>query len=98
MSIMLHPDITPAALRLLWTTPAPALWVALRGGEFAGMVESRDAHFVASGSTGQVVGVFAGLPEAKRAVSAGARRPTSAPAMPATGSARPASAGWVPRH
>lgn len=45
---------TPSGL--MWSSPEANLWVANRDGEYAGMVEFADGHFVARDSTGHILG------------------------------------------
>ena len=51
-----------------WSSPDENLWVASNLGEFAGMVEFRDGHFVAGDRTGRELGVFSSIPAARSAV------------------------------
>jgi hypothetical protein len=51
-----------------WTAPDENLWVASNLGEFAGMVEFRDGHFVAGDRTGNILGNFSSIPAAREAV------------------------------
>jgi hypothetical protein len=51
-----------------WSSPDENLWVASNLGEFAGMVEFRDGHFVAGDRTGNTLGNFSSIPAAREAV------------------------------
>ncbi|MCU1405831.1 MAG: hypothetical protein JWQ43_2134 [Glaciihabitans sp.] len=55
---------------ILWSSPEGNLWIANHGGEFAGMVEFSDGHFLASDSTGVLINSFADIPSAKAAITA----------------------------
>jgi len=57
---------------MLWTSPESNLWVADSDGEYAGLVEFRDGHFVARNRTDTALGVFSDIPSAKSAVTAAA--------------------------
>lgn len=50
---------------LLWTTPDADLWVANRDGEYAGLVEFTDGHFIARDSTGHILGTEVSVAAAK---------------------------------
>ncbi|WP_291056933.1 hypothetical protein [Herbiconiux sp.] len=53
---------------LSWTNPESQLWIANRQGEYAGMVEYADGHFLASGSRGEDFGSFSDRTQAMEAV------------------------------
>lgn len=58
---------TASTSQIRWRTIADALWIAHRGGEFAGMVAADgDQLFEATNGKGRVTGYFA-TPEAARA-------------------------------
>ena len=61
---------------LVWASPDDALWVASADSEYAGMIEFRDGHFVASDSRNRVLGSFSDLPRARDAVNAEWQNPT----------------------
>ena len=54
-----------------WTSPETDLWVASRSGEYAGMIEFRDGHFIALDSMGTELGMFSSIPTARSAVEVG---------------------------
>lgn len=59
------PNARVAPTALLWTTPEASLWVANRAGEYAGMVEFADGHFIARDSTGHILGTEVSVAAAK---------------------------------
>jgi len=61
-------EATPVADPTSWSSPEENLWVASSLGEFAGMVEFRDGHFVAGDRTGNELGNFSSIPAARDAV------------------------------
>ena len=60
-----NPGVPVAPSRLLWTTPEANLWVANRYGEYAGMVEFADGHFIARDNTGHILGTEVSVAAAK---------------------------------
>lgn len=68
-------DVHTVDAPISWTGPESDLWVASRSGEYAGMIEFRDGHFVALDSTGNELGVFSSIPAARVAVDAGTDAP-----------------------
>ena len=62
-------DDRPVASRLSWTTPAEDLWIASVDGEFAGMIEFADGHFIATDRTGVLLDTVSGVPGAMHAVA-----------------------------
>ena len=69
--------ITPATAiptevpEIIWATPEAKLWIATREGEYAGMVEYAEGHFVASGPIGDDLGSFSDVAQAQAAVARG---------------------------
>ncbi|PRY64297.1 hypothetical protein B0I08_1134 [Glaciihabitans tibetensis] len=61
-----------------WMAPEDNLWVASVNGEYAGMVEFFDGHFVARDSSGHELSSHSNLPEAKAVVD---ERMTTAPSL-----------------
>ncbi|WP_440710591.1 hypothetical protein [Herbiconiux sp. YIM B11900] len=59
---------------LTWSNPESQLWIAYREGEYAGMVEYGDGHFLASGSRGEDLGTFSDRTQAMNAVLQGVAR------------------------
>jgi hypothetical protein len=59
----------PTAIALVWAQPADDLWIASAGGEFAGMVEFGDGHFIATDRTGVLLDTVSGVPGAMHAVA-----------------------------
>jgi len=53
----------------LWAQPADQLWIASVDGEFAGMIEFADGHFIATDRTGMLLDTFSGVPRAMHAVA-----------------------------
>ena len=53
---------------VVWATPDSNLWVATVAGEFAGMVEFADGHFVVTDHTGSVVTSESSIPAAQAAL------------------------------
>lgn len=62
------------SLDLSWSNPESQLWIANRQGEYAGMVEYADGHFLASGSRGEDFGSFSARTRAMDAVREGVAR------------------------
>jgi hypothetical protein len=58
-----------AATKISWRSPELNLWVATSNGEYAGMVEFLDGHFVARGRTGDIIDHFSSIPAAQDAVT-----------------------------
>jgi hypothetical protein len=56
---------------LAWAAPEAKLWVATRGGEYAGMVEYLGGHYECSGATGEQLRSASDLAQAKAIVEAG---------------------------
>jgi len=54
-----------------WTSPDAGLWVASTGGDYAGMIEFTEGHFVVSDATGRVIATTPSIPAAKLALSSG---------------------------
>jgi hypothetical protein len=52
-----------------WLSPEPKLWVGSRGGEFAGMVEFSNGHFLATDRIGASLGAHPTLDLAKQRVA-----------------------------
>ncbi len=97
MSIALR---TAPLAGLRWQRPAPALVVAQRDGEHAGLVEQRAGRFIATDAIGTVIGTFDSERDARAALEPGAlerqetqRRLRSNIVMIATGIAALASTG-----
>jgi hypothetical protein len=61
---------------LSWTSPEDSLWVANVSGEYAGMVEFADGHFLVRDSTGHELGSHSNLRDAKALVADRAQAPT----------------------
>jgi hypothetical protein len=57
-------------ITMVWSSPEVGLWVAMGDGEYAGMIEFADGHFVARGRTGEIIDTFSSIPVAKSAVVA----------------------------
>lgn len=57
-----------------WSTPEAKLWVGMRSGEYAGMIEYAEGHFVVSGPTGGRLGSHSDLAQAMKAVETGAAK------------------------
>jgi hypothetical protein len=51
--------------QILWTSPEENLWVANHNGEYAGMVEFVDGHFVSRDNTGHLLGTEVSVRAAK---------------------------------
>ncbi|MFB2556191.1 hypothetical protein [Herbiconiux liangxiaofengii] len=60
------------AAPLNWSTPESKLWIAARRGEYAGMIEYTEGHFMATGATGFDLGAFSNLTQAMESVDRGA--------------------------
>jgi hypothetical protein len=54
--------------QVLWSSPEENLWVANRNGEYAGMVEFVDGHFLSRDNTNALLGIEVSLRDAKAAV------------------------------
>ena len=59
----------PAVVQPSWTRPTDDLWIASVDGEFAGMIEFADGHFVTTDRTGGLLANFSGIPQAMRAIA-----------------------------
>ena len=55
-----------------WSSPDDNLWVATIAGEFAGMIEFSNGHFVVSDATGSLVATTTNIPAAQDALENGA--------------------------
>jgi len=55
---------------VVWSTPDINLWVATVEGEYAGMVEFADGHFVVTDHTGSIVTSESSIPAAQAALPA----------------------------
>jgi hypothetical protein len=64
----------PPVIEPTWSQPADELWIGSVGGEFAGMIEFADGHFVATDRTGVLLDNFSGIPGAMNAVATQAAR------------------------
>jgi len=53
---------------IVWSSPDINLWVATAAGEFAGMIEFSQGHFVVSDATGSLVTTSTNIPAAQRAL------------------------------
>ena len=62
-------DASVTPVPATWTSPESDLWIASSAGEFAGMVEFREGHFVAGDRTGNELGNFSSIPAAREAVN-----------------------------
>ena len=60
----------PNTTEPLWAQPADQLWIASVDGEFAGMIEFADGHFITTDRRGGLLDNFSGIPHAMRAVAA----------------------------
>jgi hypothetical protein len=76
-----------AAVETTWLTPEPKLWVGSQAGEFAGMIEFRQGHFLATDRLGASLGAHPTLESAKQRVGEPAPvvRPVLAQAALVTG-------------
>lgn len=54
-----------------WKSPAAGLWVAAHRGEYLGMVERQDGHYVVSDALGTQTGLFEELADAQSALDNG---------------------------
>ncbi|AXH36862.1 hypothetical protein DVJ78_16895 [Humibacter sp. BT305] len=59
----------PTLEQVEWLSPEPKLWVGSRGGEFAGMVEFSNGHFLATDRVGASLGAHPTLDVAKQRVA-----------------------------
>jgi hypothetical protein len=75
---MLHEvtQIPREVVTLSWTSPEDSLWVANVRGEYAGMVEFADGHFLVLDATGHQLGSHSNLRDAKALVADRAQAPT----------------------
>ena len=64
--------VASVAVPLTWSTPESKLWIAARQGEYAGMIEYTEGHFMATGATGFDLGAFSDLAQAMESVDRGA--------------------------
>jgi hypothetical protein len=63
-------------LVLSWVSPEDNLWVASVNGEYAGMVEFEDGHFIVRDPTGHDLGSHSSLPDAKALIVGRLQTPT----------------------
>jgi hypothetical protein len=84
-----------AVTEISWRSPELNLWVATSNGEYAGMVEFLDGHFVARGRTGDVIDHLSSIPSAQKAVTD--RALADAAAMPPASTITPRSARGIRR-
>jgi len=61
-----------AAPEIMWSSPDINLWVATQSGEFAGMIEFSQGHFVVSDATGSLIATTTNIPAAQDALENGA--------------------------
>jgi hypothetical protein len=64
-------QVTPITAPLTWATPEAKLWIASRRGEYAGMIEYTEGHFMATGATGFDLGGYSSLAQAMASVDRG---------------------------
>ncbi|WP_378145006.1 hypothetical protein ACFJGV_16125 [Cnuibacter sp. UC19_7] len=64
------PAVAGSLVEVDWLSPEPKLWVGSRGGEFAGMVEFSNGHFLATDRIGASLGAHPTLDLAKQRVAA----------------------------
>ena len=69
----------PETATVRWASPETRLWVATVDGEYAGMVEFSDGHFVTHDRTGRTVATSSSLPAAQRAILQPSASPISLP-------------------
>jgi hypothetical protein len=81
-----HADATSNTVS--WVSPHPQLWVATVNGEYLGMVEFTDGHFVANDTMRATYASFASLAEAKLALES--PELSRLPELPGATSASPA--------
>jgi hypothetical protein len=48
-----------------WSSPDKDLWVATVNGDYAGMIEFADGHFVVNDHTGEIIATTSSIPAAK---------------------------------
>jgi len=75
-----RPHDTAVVAELSWSSPDTDLWVASRSGDYAGMVEFRDGHFVVQNHLGETVATCSSIPTAQAALAATAET-ASAPVV-----------------
>ena len=61
---------TDRPLDVVWASPETGLWVASILGDYAGMIEFAEGHFVVSDAAGRVIASAPSIPEAKAALAA----------------------------
>ena len=66
-------EAAPVAVEVTWASPEAKLWVGSRRGEYAGMIEYTQGHFVVSGPTGRRLGSCSDLAQAMAVAEQGAR-------------------------
>jgi len=62
------PEVADLSERISWKSPTPGLWVGETPSSYLGMVDRASDGFVATGQTGNDLGVFGSLDDAKLAV------------------------------
>ena len=61
-----------AVAGLSWSSPDKDLWVANLDGDYAGMVEFRDGHFIVQNHLGETVATCSSIPTAMEALESAA--------------------------
>ena len=67
-----RPNDSAVVAELSWSSPDTDLWVASRSGDYAGMVEFRDGHFVVQNHLGETIATCSSIPSAQAALEAAA--------------------------
>lgn len=98
MMTLQRDDASVSSVPATWTSPEPDLWIASSAGEFAGMVEFRDGHFVAGDRTGNQLGNFSSIPAAREAVDASISASAAPVSTLASRLSRPTDSARALRH
>jgi hypothetical protein len=59
-----------ASTEVSWSSPDLNLWVATVNGDYAGMIEFTDGHFVVNDHTGEIVATTSSIPAAQSELTA----------------------------
>lgn len=82
MTILHNRPTGPVApLNISWTSPDANLWVATIDGDYAGMIEFKDGHFVVQSHAGEQVATCTSIPAAQSALATHARSLTEPAAV-----------------
>ena len=70
MTILQERGTDAASTEVSWSSPDLNLWVATVNGDYAGMIEFTDGHFVVNDHTGAIVATTSSIPAAQSELTA----------------------------